>query len=110
MGGLQIIFQDPAQAVLIRRLKGLQNEKGFSMLFITHDLHLARKIADRVYVLDKGTITAQGAGFEIFGTFENQVLSTLANMHSVPSHGALRLSKRAALKALDHIHDPGHHG
>ncbi len=67
---------DPsAQAVLIRRLKGLQNEKGFSMLFITHDLHLARKIADRVYVLDKGTITAQGAGFEIFGTFENQVLS-----------------------------------
>ncbi len=60
---------DPsAQAVLLRQLKGLQHEKGFSMLFITHDLHLARKIADRVYVIDKGAIVAQGAGFEVFGT------------------------------------------
>lgn len=60
---------DPsAQAVLLRQLKGLQHEKGFSMLFITHDLHLARKLADRAYVLDKGAITVQGAGFEVFGT------------------------------------------
>ena len=60
---------DPsAQAHLLRQLKGLQHEKGFSMLFITHDLHLARKIADRAYVLEKGRIVAQGAGYQVFET------------------------------------------
>ena len=58
---------DPsAQAHLLRQLKGLQHEKGFSMLFITHDLHLARKIADRAYVLKEGRIVAQGAGYQVF--------------------------------------------
>nr|WP_321400429.1 ABC transporter ATP-binding protein [uncultured Desulfobacter sp.] len=58
---------DPsAQAHLLRMLKGLQHQKGFSMLFISHDIHLARKIADQAYVLDQGKIVAQGAGFEIF--------------------------------------------
>ena len=62
---------DPsAQAVLLRQLKSLQHKKGFSMLFITHDLHLARKIADRVYVLNKGAIVDQGAGLEVFGTLD----------------------------------------
>lgn len=35
------------------------------MLFITHDLHLARKIADRAYVL-KGAIAAQGGRIRNF--------------------------------------------
>lgn len=58
---------DPsAQAHLLRQLKGLQHENGFSMLFITHDLHLARKISDRAYVLKDGRITARGAGYQVF--------------------------------------------
>jgi peptide/nickel transport system ATP-binding protein len=57
---------DPStQAVILRELKGLQQNRGFSMLFITHDIHLARKTADRVYVLDQGRLAAQGAAFEI---------------------------------------------
>lgn len=57
---------DPSsQAVILRELKAQQHARGFSMLFITHDIHLARKIADRVYVLDQGRLTAQGAAFEI---------------------------------------------
>ena len=58
---------DPsAQAHLLRMLKGLQHKKGFSMLFISHDIHLTRKIADRAYVLDQGKIVAKGAGYEVF--------------------------------------------
>ena len=57
---------DPStQAVILRELKAQQQARGFSMLFITHDIHLARKTADRVYVLEGGRLAAQGAVFEI---------------------------------------------
>ncbi len=50
-------FLDPSsQATLIRELKGLQNRRGFSMLLITHDLQLARKVADDVYFMTSGRI------------------------------------------------------
>ncbi len=58
---------DPStQANLLRELKGLQNRNGFAMLYITHDLHLARKIADKVYVMYQGEIVETGVSFEIF--------------------------------------------
>lgn len=57
---------DPStRAVILRELKGIQHSRGFSMLFISHDLQLARKIADRVYVLDQGFIVEEGAVFEV---------------------------------------------
>ncbi len=49
------------QANLLRLLKGLQNSRGFAMLFITHDLHLARKISERIIVLNQGQITEEGS-------------------------------------------------
>ena len=49
------------QANLLRLLKGLQNSIGFAMVFITHDLHLARKISERIIVLHQGRITDQGS-------------------------------------------------
>lgn len=49
------------QANLLRLLKGLQNSIGFAMVFITHDLHLARKISERIIVLHQGQITDQGS-------------------------------------------------
>ena len=66
---------DPStQAVILRQLKSMQHMRGFSMLFISHDIHLARKIADRVYVLENGRIVGRGAAFEVFehddGPFE----------------------------------------
>ena len=52
---------DPSSASnLIKLLKGMQNRHGFSMILITHDIILARKIADRVVVLEKGNITSCG--------------------------------------------------
>ena len=58
---------DPStQANLMRLLKGLQNEEGFAMLFITHDLDLARKIADRIMVMQYGAVVEQGSSHRIF--------------------------------------------
>lgn len=39
------------KANLLRMLKGLQNQRGLSILFITHDLICAKKIADSIYQL-----------------------------------------------------------
>lgn len=63
---------DPSiQANIIRQLKGLQNSQGFSMLYITHNLNLARKVADKVHVMQKGEIIKEGIASEIFGSSKN---------------------------------------
>jgi peptide/nickel transport system ATP-binding protein len=46
--------------------KVLQNDEGFAMLYITHDLHLARKVANKVYVMHEGRFVESGASFEVF--------------------------------------------
>ncbi len=48
------------QANLLRMLKGLQYNCGFTMLYITHDLHLARKVAERIIVLHQGKVVEEG--------------------------------------------------
>lgn len=45
-----------SKANVLRLLKGLQNEKGFSMLMVTHDLTCAAKISDRIYLLKEGRL------------------------------------------------------
>ena len=48
------------QAQILELLAGLKSRKGMSMLFITHDLGIVRKIADRVCVMTKGKIVETG--------------------------------------------------
>ncbi|SIQ77191.1 microcin C transport system ATP-binding protein [Rhizobium sp. RU20A] len=54
------------QAQILALLKGLKDEHGMSMLFITHDLGIVRKIADRVCVMTKGKIVETGPTAEVF--------------------------------------------
>ncbi|RWE02632.1 ABC transporter ATP-binding protein [Mesorhizobium sp.] len=54
------------QAQILELLAGLKSRKGMSMLFITHDLGIVRKIADRVCVMTKGRIVETGPTREIF--------------------------------------------
>ncbi|MGR9086044.1 MAG: ABC transporter ATP-binding protein [Gammaproteobacteria bacterium] len=49
------------QAQIIELLKSLQQEKGVSFLFITHDLALVGEIADDVAVMHQGRIVEQGS-------------------------------------------------
>ena len=55
------------QAQILKLLKDLQTRLGMAMLFITHDLGIVRRIADRVCVMLKGQIVEQGPVAEIFG-------------------------------------------
>ncbi len=54
------------QAQILKLLKELQARLGMAMLFITHDLGIVRKIADRVCVMQKGEIVEQGGAEETF--------------------------------------------
>jgi len=54
------------QAQIIALLKDLQQRLGMSLLFITHDLGIVRKIADRVCVMKDGKIVEQGPVEAIF--------------------------------------------
>lgn len=54
------------QAQILGLLKRLQHELGMGMLFITHDLGLVSRIADRVLVMYAGKIVEQGPVGDIF--------------------------------------------
>jgi microcin C transport system ATP-binding protein len=54
------------QAQILDLLADLKARSGLSMLFITHDLTIVRRIADRVCVMKDGEIVEQGPTAEIF--------------------------------------------
>jgi len=54
------------QAQILKLLKDTQTRLHMSMLFITHDLGIVRKIADRVCVMQKGKIVEQGDVERVF--------------------------------------------
>ncbi|MBM1555729.1 ABC transporter ATP-binding protein [Sulfitobacter mediterraneus] len=54
------------QAQILDLLKDLKDSEGMGLLFITHDLGIVRRIADRVCVMQHGEIVEQGPTKVIF--------------------------------------------
>ncbi len=54
------------QAQILKLLKDTQTRLGMSMLFITHDLGIVRKLADRVCVMHNGKIVERGPVEHVF--------------------------------------------
>ena len=54
------------QAQILQLLKSLQRRFNMAMLFITHDLTIVRKIADKVCVMQNGVVVETGSTARIF--------------------------------------------
>jgi microcin C transport system ATP-binding protein len=76
------------QAQILELLKDLKDETGMAMLLITHDLGIVRRMADRVYVMNKGEIVEEGDTAQIFA----------APQHSYTKHLLSAEPKGRALK------------
>ena len=65
------------QAQILKLLKDLQAEFGMAMLFITHDLGIVRKIADRVCVMCEGEIVETGETASLFANPQHEYTQRL---------------------------------
>ena len=54
------------QAQILKLLKEIQARMGMAILFITHDLGIVRKIADRVCIMQQGKIVEHGTVANVF--------------------------------------------
>ena len=70
------------QAQIIDLLMDLRKKLGMSILFISHDLRLVRKIADRIVVMKDGKIVEQGSTESIFESPKDNYTKTLINSRS----------------------------
>jgi oligopeptide/dipeptide ABC transporter ATP-binding protein len=70
------------QAQILRLLDSIQKERAMAVLYITHDLGVVSKVADRIYVMYAGIIVEQGSKDHIFQ--EAQHPYTRALLASLP--------------------------
>jgi len=78
-----VAFLDSSlQAKILKLLLKLQEQRGLSLLFITHDIAVARKISDRIAVMKDGKIVEQGPATKII---------------TLPGHAYTRKLSQAAL-------------
>ena len=54
------------ESAILELLARLKEEFGFALLFITHNLSIAKKIADRIIIMYKGRIVESGSKAEVF--------------------------------------------
>ncbi len=96
-----IIADEPTTALdvtiqnqIVELLQEINEKEQNAMLFITHDLNLARRICDRIVVMKDGVIVEQGSTEEIFGAPEQAYTRNL--IEAVPSRLKPRVSVPAA--------------
>jgi microcin C transport system ATP-binding protein len=81
---LLIIADEPTSSLdiftgnkIIALLGTLQRRKGIAVLLISHDLHVVRRLAERIYVFKDGAIVEQGSCTRIFSSPENDYTKSL---------------------------------
>ena len=65
------------KAGVLRVMADLKNDLGVGYVFITHDLPIVKKVADRVYVMRNGEVVEEGTKDAIFSTPTHDYTRTL---------------------------------
>lgn len=69
---------DPSeQAKMMQLLKQLQVERGMAMVLISHDLAVVLRMADRIFILDRGRVVEQGSGTSLLAQPRHPVTRAL---------------------------------
>jgi len=89
------------QAQILNLLKVTQKRLGMSMLFITHDLGIVRKIADRVCVMNKGRIVEHGPVERVFTAPEHPYTKALLAAEPKPDPAPPRPEAPVVVKTDD---------
>lgn len=79
---------------ILELLKNINQQLGLTILLITHEMDVIRHIADRVIVLDKGTIVEQGPVWQVFANPSAPTTQSLLQVLTpqLPATIAARLS------------------
>ena len=72
---------------ILELLSDLQRQTGMAVLLITHDLHLVRRFADRVAVMERGVLVEQGPVANVFAAPAHAYTRRL--LGSVPRRGVV---------------------
>jgi peptide/nickel transport system ATP-binding protein len=77
---------DPSiQAKVLKLLLQLQENRGLSVFFITHDISVARKVSDRIAVMVEGRIVEEGSAYQVTGhpqhPFTKAILAAAPSFH-----------------------------
>jgi microcin C transport system ATP-binding protein len=89
------------QAQILKLLKDIQQRLGMSMLFITHDLGIVRKLADRVCVMNQGKIVEQGAVERVFTSPQHPYTRALLAAEPQPDPAPLQPDAPVVVKTDD---------
>jgi microcin C transport system ATP-binding protein len=89
------------QAQIIELLKDVKKRLGMSLLFITHDLGIVRKLANRVCVMKEGKIVEQGAVERVFSAPEHPYTRALLAAEPKPDPAPPQPDAPMLLEATD---------
>src|ERR1700684_2547600 len=89
------------QAQIIELLQGIQKRLGMSLLFITHDLGIVRKLAQRVCVMKEGKIVEQGTVERVFAAPEHPYTRALLAAEPKPDPAPPQPNAPMVLQATD---------
>ena len=89
------------EAQILKLLKELQARLGMAMLFITHDLGIVRKLADRVCVMQRGKIVEQGDVERVFTSPEHPYTCALLAAEPKPDPAPLQPKAPVVVETKD---------
>jgi microcin C transport system ATP-binding protein len=89
------------QAQILKLLKELQTRLGMAVLFITHDLGIVRKLADRVCVMQGGKIVEQGDVERVFTAPEHPYTRALLAAEPKPDPAPLQPAAPVVMETRD---------